>query len=136
MIHPLYCVPNHSIMRKITYLLALYLIFISYSCSSPEKNIGNEIQQERIARIENGLKPVLQIEGEEVHAYNLVERLEELGIPGLSLAVAVDGKIEWAKGYGMADVGENRFVDTETMFLAGSISKPVAAVRAHQLVEA
>ncbi|MEM8908944.1 MAG: serine hydrolase, partial [Bacteroidota bacterium] len=58
------------------------------------------------------------------------------GIPGVSVAVINNGVIEWAKGYGMADRAENRKVTAETMFQAGSISKPVAATRALQLWEA
>ncbi len=53
----------------------------------------------------------------------------------MSVAVFKDGEIEWAKGYGMADSTEQRPVDAQTLFQAGSISKPVAATRALQLVE-
>lgn len=89
----------------------------------------------RINRIENGLMSVLQIEGEEVATFNINERLKQLNIPGLSIAFVTNGKVEWARAYGMADRSENRPMTTETMLLAGSISKPVAALRAHQLVE-
>lgn len=92
--------------------------------------------EDRILRIEDGLQPNLQIEGDSVPTYNLEERMRELGIPGVSIAVLNGGGIEWARAYGMADSSENRPVTTETMFLAGSISKPVAALRAHQLSEA
>ncbi|MEQ9230129.1 MAG: serine hydrolase domain-containing protein, partial [Cyclobacteriaceae bacterium] len=61
--------------------------------------------------------------------------MKELGIPGVSIAVMNNGVIEWAKGYGIADSLENRKVTTETLFQAGSISKPVAATRALQLME-
>lgn len=90
----------------------------------------------RIKRIENSLMRNLQIEGEENPTYNINERLKELNIPGLSIAFVSNGKVEWARAYGMADRGENRPMTTETMLLAGSISKPVAALRAHQMVEA
>lgn len=90
----------------------------------------------RINRIENGLTSTLQIEGEEVPTYNINERLKQLNIPGLSIAFVSNGEVEWARAYGMADRSENRPMTTETMLLAGSISKPVAALRAHQLVEA
>lgn len=91
--------------------------------------------KERISRVENGLQPRLQVVGFDVPKFNIEDRLKELGIPGVSIAVYKDGAIEWAKGYGMADSTEQRPVDTETLFQAGSISKPVAATRAHQLVE-
>ncbi|MDA3833147.1 MAG: serine hydrolase, partial [Spirochaetales bacterium] len=90
---------------------------------------------EKIHRIENGLQPTLQIEGDSIPKYNIEERMRELGIPGVSIAVVHNGEIEWARGYGMADSAENREVTVETLFLAGSISKPVAATRAHQLAE-
>ncbi len=79
--------------------------------------------------------PSLQIEGEPVETYNINERLQELGIPGISIALVSNGEIEWARAYGMADSSQNRPMTTQTMLLAGSISKPVAALRAHQLVE-
>ena len=119
------------IMKKIIpFSLLLFLI----GCT-PESDEDRDSLAERIARIENGLQPVLQIQGDSIPNYNIEERMRELGIPGVSIAIINDGQLEWAKGYGFADSSENRKVTTETMFLAGSISKPVAALRAHQLTE-
>ncbi len=118
-----------------TLLTALVGLFFA-SCATDNKDTQalNELN-ERIARIENGIQPNLQIEGTEIPNYSIEERLEDLDIPGVSIAIIQDGELAWAKGYGMADVAENRPVTTETLFLAGSISKPVAALRAHQLAE-
>ena len=91
--------------------------------------------EERITQVENNLQPALQIKGEDSPRFNIYTRMKELGIPGISIAVANDGKIEWAKGYGMRDVAADKTVDIGTLFLAGSISKPVAAIRVHQLSE-
>lgn len=115
-------------------LIPISLLLVFIACS-PKAQQDNSILEERISRIENGLQPTLQIQGENIPNYNIEERLKSLGIPGVSIAVINEGKIEWAKGYGLADVSENRPVTSETMFLAGSISKPVAAIRAHQLAE-
>ena len=49
-------------------------------------------------------------------------------MPGVSVAVIRGFEIHWAKGYGIADVETGAPVDTETMFQAASISKPVAAM--------
>ncbi|HTL06204.1 MAG TPA: serine hydrolase domain-containing protein [Gemmatimonadales bacterium] len=57
-------------------------------------------------------------------------------IPGLSLAVIQDGKIVLARGYGVTDETTRAPVTTETLFQAGSISKPVSALGALHLVEA
>ena len=66
--------------------------------------------QARISRIENNIHPILQIEDEEVPTYSIEGRLKELRIPGLSIAVVTNGKVKWAKGYGIADKSEDRMV--------------------------
>lgn len=65
----------------------------------------------------------------------LGERLEQANVPGLSIAVVIDGEIAWAEGFGFADTNEMREADSRTLFQAASISKPVAAVGAMRLVE-
>jgi CubicO group peptidase (beta-lactamase class C family) len=57
-----------------------------------------------------------------------------LHVPGVSIAVIRDGKIEWAKGYGVASVG-GAPVTPETLFQAASISKPVTAMAVMHLVQ-
>lgn len=64
----------------------------------------------------------------------LQDRMAASHVPGVSIAVIHDGAIEWAQGFGVAEVG-GRAVTAETLFQAGSISKPVAAMAALRLVE-
>jgi CubicO group peptidase (beta-lactamase class C family) len=52
----------------------------------------------------------------------------------VSIAVIHNGKMEWSRGFGVAKVG-GPAVTAETMFQAGSISKPVAAMAALKLVQ-
>jgi CubicO group peptidase (beta-lactamase class C family) len=56
-------------------------------------------------------------------------------VPGVSVAVINNGKLEWAKGYGVVEAGGTTPVTPETLFQAASISKPVAALAALALVE-
>lgn len=56
------------------------------------------------------------------------ELMARFNVPGVSIAVIHDSGIHWAKGYGIADVETGAPVDTETLFQAASISKPVAAM--------
>ena len=51
-------------------------------------------------------------------------------LPGLSVAVAVDGEIVWAEGFGWADVGSRAPVTPLTRFRLGALSKPLTAVAA------
>ena len=63
------------------------------------------------------------------------EVMERFGVPGMSVAVFRDFEVHWAKGYGTADVVSGAPVDTETLFQAASISKPVTAMAALTAVE-
>jgi len=56
-------------------------------------------------------------------------------IPGLSLAIIDNGKIVRAQGYGVTEKGGKTPVSPHTLFQAGSVSKPVAALGALHLVE-
>jgi CubicO group peptidase (beta-lactamase class C family) len=61
--------------------------------------------------------------------------VSERRLPGLSVAVAVDGEIIWSEGFGFADV-ENRVPVTPlTRFRIASISKPVTAAALGLLIE-
>ncbi len=91
--------------------------------------------ESRIARIEANLLPTFTIRGEPVRSVSLAERMDELSVPGVSVAVFQDGEIVWARGWGFADVASGRSVTADTLFQAASISKPVAAVAALKMVE-
>ena len=53
--------------------------------------------------------------------------LVEENLPGLSVAVAVDGEIVWAEGFGWADVEHRTPVTPITRFRLGAASKPLTA---------
>jgi CubicO group peptidase (beta-lactamase class C family) len=61
--------------------------------------------------------------------------LTQFKVPGASIAVIKDFKIEWARGYGLADVETGATVTTETMFQAASISKTVAAMTSLKAIQ-
>src|SRR3984957_17474008 len=47
--------------------------------------------------------------------------------PGMSIAVAVDGKVVWAEGFGFADLEQCVPVSPKTKFRIGSTSKPLTS---------
>jgi len=65
----------------------------------------------------------------------ILDRMEEQGIPGLSVAVGVGGEIVWTEGFGWADL-ENRVpVWPATKFRTASISKSLTAGAVGKLME-
>jgi CubicO group peptidase (beta-lactamase class C family) len=60
--------------------------------------------------------------------FTLNEIMDRFGVPGVSISVIKDFEIHWAKGYGNADVVTGAKVNTDTLFQAASISKPVNAM--------
>jgi CubicO group peptidase (beta-lactamase class C family) len=91
--------------------------------------------EEKINRVENGLIQPFQIKGEKNEKWNIAERMKHYKVPGVSVAVINNGKVEWAKGYGEREAGTNQPVTAETLFQAASISKPVASTVALRMVQ-
>lgn len=56
-------------------------------------------------------------------------------IPGLQVAVALDGKLVWSESFGYADVEKRVPVTRTTQFRIGSVSKPLSAAAVALLVE-
>jgi len=88
----------------------------------------------RIERIENGLPPAVVARGQEPPRSTIQAVMERYGVPGVSIAVINDGRLEWARAYGVREVG-GAPVDTATLFFAGHIGQGVAALAALRLVD-
>jgi len=65
----------------------------------------------------------------------LEQRMVEMHTPAVSIAVIDDFKIESVGAYGVRESGANDAVTADTLFLAGSISKPVFATAVMALVQ-
>ena len=98
-------------------LLASGSVFLAADDASPAA---------MMARIEGPQTPDRQ----GLDRLTLQQVMERFRVPGVSVAVIKDFKIEWAKGYGVADIESGMRVDADTIFQAASISKPVAAMAA------
>ena len=87
------------------------------------------------ADLVNRLRPAVRLADRPDTAFRLADRMRYYHVPGLSIAVVDDFRIVYAAGFGVTEFGGATAVDTSTLFLAGSISKPVFATGALQLVE-
>lgn len=90
---------------------------------------------ERIRRVEKGLLMPFSIKGAPNITMGLADRMQFYKVPSVSVAVINNGKIEWAKGYGVQEIGGHESVTPETLFQAASISKPIVAMAMLRLVQ-
>jgi CubicO group peptidase (beta-lactamase class C family) len=90
--------------------------------------------QHRIEKIQSCLTGPVVIKDDLHSCHTLADRMAELHVPGVSIAVVHNGVIDWARGFGFQQLG-GKPVSTDTLFQAGSISKPVAAMAALHLVQ-
>jgi CubicO group peptidase (beta-lactamase class C family) len=57
------------------------------------------------------------------------------GMPGFSLAIARNGKLVFARGYGEANTSSHKLVSPVSQFRIASVSKPITGVAVMKLVE-
>jgi CubicO group peptidase (beta-lactamase class C family) len=107
-------------------ILTALALTAAASCGRPD-------EAARIARVENGLRSPVTIKGDP--SWNILERMEHYKVPGVGVAVFDGRRVLWAKGYGVMDADTKEPVTERTLFVAGSISKPVAAMGALKLVD-
>jgi len=118
-------------MRRILLLsIICAAIFLNFEAVCPQQNVAEKIQI-----VENSLLPPVVINGAPVLKWSVSERLDFHRVPGVSVAVINDNKIEWARGYGFKEAGGSNPVTAQTLFQAASISKPIAAMAALYLVQ-
>ncbi len=120
-------------MRTLRYILLPPFALMAVSACSSGAPTSQAVLQ-RIRNVENGLPPAVFARGAEMPRTSIAEVMARYHVPGLSVAVINDGRLEWAKGYGVREVG-GAPVDTTTLFLAGHIGQGVAALATLKLVE-
>jgi CubicO group peptidase (beta-lactamase class C family) len=89
-----------------------------------------------IASMEQSVTPPVVIHGEEHPAVSLATRMSQLHVNAVSIAVIRNGKLDWARAYGFADKERHIAATPDTLFQAGSISKPLTALAALKRVDA
>lgn len=87
--------------------------YVLYSHGKTDPTPGNTIEA-----IEYG------VAGED----NLWERMDAIGLPGLSIAIIEDNEVKYARGYGVVKAGGNEHVLATTPFDMASLSKYIGAL--------
>ncbi len=119
-------------------LLAILLVAPVLSQTVPG-SVANSAEtqleiQRHIDDVTSGLMTPIIDKNDPHPGKTLSDEMAALHVPGVSIAVVHNGVIEWAQGFGFATIGGDP-VTAETLFQAGSISKPVAAMAALRLVQ-
>ncbi len=118
--------PTPKILASLVTLACLIAHYSEAQTASPEV-------EKHIQNITSNLIPPIVIKGDHT-TQTLADRMKELKVPGVSIAVIHQGKIEWARGFGVRVVNGPP-VTPDTLFQAASISKPPSAMAALRLVE-
>lgn len=113
------------------YAIVLALPVLAFTKARAPGDTNAALREARALRL---LSPVVTA-GADLPRYSLEERMRFYGVPGVSLAIINEGRVESVRAYGLADATDGIAVDTTTLFQAGSISKPVAAIAALRLAE-
>src|SRR5690349_9128841 len=105
---------------RVAFVAALCLLMMG-SLAAQVKSRASAVEQ-HIQHIQDRLMPAVVIKDQPAQTSKLADRMAALHIPGVSIAVIHNGQIEWARGFGVTNIG-GPAVTEETLFQAASISK-------------
>lgn len=110
---------KNTILKIVNMILAI-LLFSDFCYS-----------QQNISQSDISIQNIEQ----EINGASLEERMQAYNVPGLSIAIINNYKIEWTKAYGTLNVETGAPVNTESLFEAASITKSLVAVTVLHFVE-
>lgn len=110
-------------------------------CKGCHKVKDQKAQEQQRIKIEEQAKSLsLPMTGKAVPAFDVLDQdfndlLKKWNIPGGQVAIARNGKIVFARGYGFANLGSKQPVEPDTLFRIASVSKAITSVAALRLIE-
>jgi CubicO group peptidase (beta-lactamase class C family) len=116
---------NVSIAR-VTVVLSVFLLFSRAAFSEATPSPASSAIEET-----NSLVPEISKKIDDA----TTKMLSESGVPSASIAVVKDGKLAYAKAYGLADTASHRPATTSMIYSIGSISKQFTAASILLLAE-
>ena len=119
------------ISRKTIISFTLCICIVSLlgctEAKTPKPNISFPKVSTESDLLRTGLAEKIRIEGQEVDFHTLAQRQAHYNVPGVSVALMRDGQLVWTLQSGVKDVVTEEPIDANTVFQAGSISKPAFA---------
>lgn len=109
------------------------ILAIACAIAAPSWAASPTVEQ-RVQSVTTGLRSAVEIKGAPPARRTLENQMAALHVPGVAIAVIRGGKVEWARGFGVTRQGGEP-VTADTLFQAGSVSKPVAAMAALAVVQ-
>ncbi|UCE58387.1 MAG: beta-lactamase family protein [Phycisphaerales bacterium] len=124
-------------MHKWIVTLTLLLILVSCSQQHSEFRVAQQIHhiENSLVALKSSNDMFLPHTEQLADPKTLADRMKHYKVPGVSIAVINDNRIEWAKAYGVLDAETKAPATTETIFEAASTSKFVTAVLVLHFVE-
>lgn len=115
-------------------LIACMIFVISCRIACLQHHPDNINPKQLANSVERNLTPMYFLKGHPTTHANLLQRMAELHVPGVSIAAIQNGRLDWARGYGVAAL-DGPAVTPDTLFSAESMSKPVTALAVLKLYE-
>jgi CubicO group peptidase (beta-lactamase class C family) len=107
----------------------LLLGMIQYGSAHAAANSAEERRQ----AVETHLSRYIRLTGQQDGGLSLASEMKRLRVPAVSIAAIQDGRVDWARAYGVSPSGAA--IQTSTVFGAASISKAVTAMGVLRLVQ-
>lgn len=118
---------TNTIINSLAFCLCVASVL---GCVKPEKSLSTDTKLDEIPEaqlLQIGLAQRIRISGQGIDFQSLKQRLAEYNVPGVSVAFMRDGQVVWTLQSGVKDVISDLPLDENTVFQAGSISKPAFA---------
>lgn len=113
--------------RLLIFCATALLLMFPPSCLS-------QSDDQHVAAILANLSPNMVKEGEPIHGKSLTETMADDHVTAVSIAMIRHGKLAWVRSVGTISSG-GPAASPDTLFQAGSISKPLSATAALHLVQ-
>jgi CubicO group peptidase (beta-lactamase class C family) len=122
-----HCRARNSTRACLSVLICTASVFVAHA-----QRLSSSKQ--RMEAVQNHLSRYVSLKNAKNDEMNLASQMAALRVPAVSIAAIKDGRIDWARAYGVSSL-QGPPTSTKTLFGAASISKPVTALGVLKLVE-